>query len=297
MIDLKSQISRRAWVKGAGALLVAGAVPGIGRVEAQAPAVMPSVFVRHGGPDMIVDEDYSAGLRRWGENLPRPRGIIVVTPHVRSEGVEIGQVGEAYALYSFPGRFKAIVAPRDYVPPDNTDLAGEVGTLLGARYKVKRGVYRGVNHTGWMPLFHMFPTADIPMLELPMPLMSDPDLFAFGQTLGALRRHGILIMASGTLTHNLATMGADSSGPPASWAKDFDAWYVDAAQARDVQRLINWRDAPAARLAHPDDGGHYRVGLIALGASVGDSTASAPATFPISGFKGAFSSTRSTQFG
>jgi 4,5-DOPA dioxygenase extradiol len=146
-----------------------------------------------------------------------------------------------------------------------------------------------------MPLFHMLPAANVPLLELPMPLMRDPDLFAFGRALAPLRKAGIMILTSGTMTHNLAAANAKQT-QPAPWTREFDAWYVETAAASDIDGLINWRKALAARLAHPDDGGHYRVSLIALGAALGDGSALASLRYPLEGFDIGHFSTRSVQF-
>jgi 4,5-DOPA dioxygenase extradiol len=257
------------------------------RVLADAPALMPAGFVGHGSPLLAVDTVRGAELRRWGASLPIPTGIVALTPHYRSRGLRIGHVGKGRALYSFPSFMRRMVPDNlDYASPDNTTLAHLVADLLAPLEPAFDESREGFDHTTWMPLRHMFPDASAPVVEIAMPFMQEKDLFALGRRLSLLRRQGIFILASGSMTHNLASATLDTvkTASTPSWAAEFDAWAEKALAARDVASLLDWRArAPRSDLAHPDDGGHFRVMLVALGA-VSQNDTFGSANFPVSGF-------------
>jgi 4,5-DOPA dioxygenase extradiol len=252
-------------------------------------------FVSHGGPLLAIDPVRGPELHAWGAGLPRPSGVLVMTPHWGTRRLSLGATGPGVAEYDFP-RFLASRLPRDlcYESPPSTALAARVEAILGGATMggdaVERGTRRGLDHTTWMPLRHMFPAADVPVLEIAYPLLlPEPEVFALGRRLAPLRDEGVMVLGSGGMTHNLASVDLDapSSASVPAWSREFDAWAAERLTARDVDVLIDWRHkAPAADLAHPDDGGHFRVLLFALGVASGSGAASTtPATtFPSGGF-------------
>jgi 4,5-DOPA dioxygenase extradiol len=251
--------------------------------RARAADRMPTAFVGHGGPQIVIDAARKAELSVWGAALPRPRGIVVLTPHYRARGHQIGHVGKGHAQYDFPARFRAGIPDLEYATPPNDALAGRTKALLGdVSFARDRP---GFDHTSWMPLILMFPGADIPVVEVAMPFALEPELFALGRSLAPLRDEGVLILASGSLTHNLASADLSGSTSVPPWAAQFDEWVKKTLLARDVASLLDWRSAPSATLSHPDDGGHYRVMLVALGAAVGSGSSFSSARFPAEGFE------------
>lgn len=264
--------------------------------EGRMPARMPAAYVGHGSPLLATDPVRGAELRAWGATLPRPTGIVALTPHWRSRGLHIGHLGRGRALRSFPS-FMDKMVPRnlDYPSPDNTALAHVVADLLAPlepTFDADRG---GFDHTTWMPLMHLYPGAPAPVVEIAMPFASDQDLFTLGRRLAPLRLQGVLILASGSMTHNLASIGEHTAPhrreapEQIPWATAFDDWASRTLAARDVASLLDWRSkAPNAELAHPDDGGHFRVMFVALGA-VGEGGTT---RFPVQGFEGGSQSKR-----
>jgi 4,5-DOPA dioxygenase extradiol len=279
-------ITRRQALGSAACLALSAATRTAG---AEGGGVMPVAFVSHGGPLLAIDPVRGPELRAWGSRLPRPSGILVMTPHWGSRRLALGATGRGVAQYDFP-RFLASRLPADlsYPSPPSAALAGRVESTLNGAYAVERGTRRGLDHTTWMPLGHLFPAADVPVLELTYPmLLPESEVFALGRRLAPLREEGVLILGSGGMTHNLASL--DFGAPPAAvpgWSRDFDAWAADRLTARDVDALLDWRhEAPAADLAHPDDGGHFRVLLFALGAALSRASGEAGSTtFPSGGF-------------
>jgi 4,5-DOPA dioxygenase extradiol len=108
--------------------------------------------------------------------------------------------------------------------------------------------------------------------------------------LAPLRDEGVLFVASGGMTHNLASTDLTGKGEPPSWSREFDHWAAEAVVARDVDSLVDWRArAPAQALAHPDDGAHYRVLLVALGVALGSRAPASRVSFPVTGFESTLS--------
>ncbi len=277
-------ITRRALL---GSAVAAAAATVAHRALAAGDAPMPVAFVSHGGPMLAIDPVRGPALRAWGAKLRKPAGVLAMTPHWGSREIELGATGRGVARYDFP-RWLADKLPADltYASPPSEALAKRVEALLGSGYTVRRSTRTGMDHTTWTPLMHMLPAADVPVLELAYPYLQEPQLFALGQRLAPLRDEGILLLASGGMTHNLASVDLDRpSSPPPSWSREFDAWAAERLAASDADALLDWRHmAPAADLAHPDDGGHFRVMLVGLGAALAHGSA-APARFPYVGYE------------
>jgi 4,5-DOPA dioxygenase extradiol len=268
----------------------AGLALGSAREARGASADPPVLYVSHGSPLLLPgNEARRAELQSWGARLPRPRAVLVMTPHYGVRHLELGHAGRGHAMYDLPGPI-ARRLPRglEYATPPSEDLARRVEGLLGGPPAVSRGDRSGFDHTTWMPLSCLFPSADVPTLELAFPYLRDAELFALGQRLAPLRDEGVLFVASGQVTHNLAMF--DPVGAVPAWATEFDAWTADRLAAENVDALVDWRNkAPAVDLAHPDDGGHYRVLLVALGVALGSARPARNVTFPVTGFEATMS--------
>ncbi len=259
---------------------------------------MPAGYVSHGSPMLAVDPVRGAELKTWGASMPAPTGVVAITPHYRARGLRIGHVGRGHGLHSFP-RFMERMVPStlDYPSPDNSKLAHIVADLLAPLEPTFDEGRGGFDHTTWMPLLHLFPKADVPVVEIALPFTQERELFALGRRLAPLRHQGVFILASGSATHNLASIDIEhGTAPPMPEVEAFDAWAAKALIARDVPALLGWRNAPHAELAHPDDGGHFRVLLVALGAVSHDDTFNA-VRFPVEGFEMRTQSKRCVELG
>jgi 4,5-DOPA dioxygenase extradiol len=263
-----------------------------------ATAAPRALFIGHGGPDLARRQDRGAELRAM---LPSsPSAFIAVTPHRRTDVITVAGAKGGEALRSFPKRFHPAVGDLDYRPPAAPALATQViDRLKDAGHFASRRGHVGFNHTVWGPLLHLAPAADVPVVEVGMPFDDDEGLVALGRALGPLAAEGALLLASGQLTHNLAEgVLPEGATSPASWAQDFDAWANETVLARDVDALLDWRDkAPADQLAHPDDGGHFRVLHIAMGFALGAPGGWQSAASPHDGFDGGTFSRRGFTFG
>ena len=286
-----SPLSRRALFQGAAAISISGRA-----LAAPAAKVMPVVFLSHGSPRLPIDKVRSDDLRHWGAALPKPTGIVVMTPHFATRGLALGPTHRGFGVYDMPGFIKKqLPQDLDYASPPSDALAARIEKLVGP---VTRSDAHGFTHTTWMPLLYLYPPADVPVVEIAYPYRSEAALLALGRQLAPLRAEGVLFVASGQLTHNLASIDIQHPAPtPPAWSREFDEWAAGRLSASDVDALVDWRHrAPASDLAHPDDGAHFRVLLVALGIALGNGASRANATFPVTGFESTMSR-RSVQLG
>jgi len=277
-------IPRRAFCRAAFALSATHAY-GAGAVSAR----MPVGFISH-GPQIPTPAERVTELHAWGETLPKPRGVLVMTPHFGSRKLGLGPTGRGVAWYSFPSSIKRRLPPHlEYPTPPSEGLARRVEQLLAGVEPIDRRTKPGFEHTTWMPLLYLLPQADVPVLELTYPYRTDAEIFQLGARFAPLRDEGILLLASGTMTHNLAVTNLGSVAEPSSvlpWGREFDLWAKERLLAQDVDSLLDWRrKAPSAELAHPDDGGHFRVLLFVLGAVLGHGGRASYVRFPVEGFE------------
>jgi 4,5-DOPA dioxygenase extradiol len=139
----------------------------------------------------------------------------------------------------------------------------------------------------------MYPAADVPVLSVSLPTHDAKTLWRMGRALRPLRDEGVLVLASGSLTHNLRKRARDANAEVVSWAGDFDRWATDVLTRGAVAELLDWqRRAPAARTNHPT-GEHFVPLLIAEGARHDADRA----TFPVTGFEYGSLSRRSVMLG
>jgi 4,5-DOPA dioxygenase extradiol len=252
---------------------------------------MPVIFAAHGAPILLDDEAWMAQLAAWARALPRPKSVLMISAHWEERPTTLGattSVPLVYDFYGFPERYYRT----QYPAPGAPELARRVRELLdAARIPHRDDPRRGLDHGAYVPLVAMYPDADVPVLQLSMPVLDPRILFELGSVLAPLRDEGVLVFGSGFLTHNMRF--AFRPGIPA-WAREFDAWAEDALERFDVDSLVDFQTrAPAAEIALPT-WEHYAPVLIAAGAA----SASRPrASFPIEGFwmDGAFTK-RSVQF-
>lgn len=256
---------------------------------APTPPRAPVLFVAHGAPPLLDDAGWIAQLARWGQDLPRPRAILVVSAHWEARPLTIGATRPVPLIYDFsgfPDRFYRL----QYASPGAPELAERVRGLVAGAGLPFRDSERGLDHGAYIPLMCMVPNAEIPVLQISMPSLDPAELYKLGQTLAPLRDEGVLIVGSGFLTHNLRSFRGDSVTP--AWADEFDRWIGDLLARGDHDALLDYRRrAPALRQAHPTEE-HLAPILLAAGAAGTD-----PARFPIDGFWFGSFSKRSVQFG
>ena len=205
----------------------------------------PSVFVSHGSPALAIEpgpsRDFLAGL---GKRLGTPKAIVCVSAHWETEDVSVSLDPRPETVHDFSG-FPPELYRMRYPAPGDPALGRRIVEMIpGARGVGKQGFDHGV----WSPLILMYPDAGIPVVEISVqPRRNAAHHYAVGQALAPLRDEGILIMGSGSATHNLREMGR--SGPHVT---EFESWMCSAVIEGRAKDLVRYEQlAPHARRNHP----------------------------------------------
>jgi 4,5-DOPA dioxygenase extradiol len=232
-------------------------------------STFPSVFVSHGSPDLPLQPSPSLDfLKQLGIQLNKPKAILVISAHWQSHVPTVSTATEVKIVHDFWG-FPADLYQIDYSPPGAPELAEQVTKLLtkaGFEYEVYPD--RELDHGAWEPLMLMYPQADIPVTQLSIqPHLGTNHHRLLGRALASLRQEGVLILASGTTTHNLRAFGAyPFDAPPPDWVTQFDQWLAEVIANNNFDALLNYRRlAPYAAKNHPTEE-HLLPLFVALGA-------------------------------
>lgn len=239
------------------------------------PAVVPALYVSHGAPLFAVDAGETApALTRWGQGLRAQfqglRGVVVMSPHWMARTPQV-MTGPQPATWHDFGGFPPALYQLQYPAPGAPALAQEVLALLQAAGVAAQGdAQRPFDHGAWVPLMHLFPEADLPVVQVALPVRAGPaEVYALGAALRGLRSRGVLVMGSGSMTHNLAEFfGGERE--PAPYVLEFSRWIESALERGDLKALLNYRSqAPHAERAHPTED-HFLPLFFALGAAGDD---------------------------
>ena len=234
-------------------------------------SIMPTLFVSHGAPTLaIVDSPARRFLAELGASLPRPKAILVASAHWESTGgPAVSLAPRPETIYDFGGFPDELYAVR-YRAPGAPDVALRAAALLGeAGFTVGQSPQRGLDHGAWVPLSLMYPAADIPVSQVSIMRGASPAAHEkMGQSLAALRGEGVLVVGSGSLTHNLYEFrGGAIDAPAPAWVADFGAWMKARLEAGDRAALLDYRmRAPHAARNHPTEE-HLLPLFVAMGAA------------------------------
>jgi 4,5-DOPA dioxygenase extradiol len=228
---------------------------------------LPAIYLSHGAPPLYDDGEWMRELFGWAQRMPQPRAIVIVSAHWESAPLTISSpAAGAPLVYDFGG-FAERYYRMTYATPDATTLADRVAAMLAGGEPVHRSE-RGLDHGAWVPLSVMYPTADVPVLQVSMPDEDPERLMRIGDRLRELRSEGVLVVGSGFMTHGLPFLTRDMLRGDAvpGWTDDFDAWVADALARGDVEELRRFRSAPGMPYAHPT-AEHYVPLFVTLGAA------------------------------
>jgi 4,5-DOPA dioxygenase extradiol len=261
----------------------------------QSPARMPVLFVGHGSPmNAIQDNAWSRGFRDLALILPKPKAILCVSAHWFVQGTFLTGSERPETIHDFGGFPKALF-DMQYPAPGDVPLARRVALLLGEERASLRTDW-GLDHGTWTVLHHIWPAADVPVVQLSIDArMPPPGHLALGRALAPLREEGVLILGSGNVTHNLRVamrsfQTGDNTTP--DWARSFDADVAKATEQHDGEFLTRALATDAGRMSHPSPD-HYLPLLYVAGAA----DARDAVRYPISGFDGGSLSMRSVLYG
>lgn len=232
-------------------------------------STLPPVFVSHGAPTYALEPGVAgAQLHALAGALGKPRAIVIVSPHWMTSGVKVTTSARPETIHDFGG-FSPELYEIQYPAPGAPEVAARAAQLLkSSGMTVRLDDDRGLDHGAWVPLMHMYPDADVPVVQVSIPFDADErQAFELGRVLAPLADDGVLIIGSGSLTHNLYEfrMG-DVQG--ADYVQEFSAWIRNAVGEGNTSALIDALSlAPHAKRAHPTTD-HYLPVLVALGAAV-----------------------------
>ena len=219
--------------------------------------MFPSLFISHGSPMLALQPGESGpALARLAAEMPRPRAIVMVSAHWESHELLVNGNPQPETWHDFGG-FAAELFAVQYPAPGLPDLTREVVELLAASDLPARiDSRRPFDHGVWVPLSLMYPQADIPVVQISLPSRQGPELQTrTGKALAGLRADGVLIIGSGSITHNLGELNWNGdSARVEPWAQAFRDWMIDKLASDDESALHQYRSlAPHAVRAHPSE--------------------------------------------
>jgi len=240
---------------------------------------LPTLFISHGGGPWPYLEDMrqrfavtASALEKLPSTLPvKPKAILVITGHWQEPEFTVSTAARPpmeYDYYGFPEHTYHVQYPASGSPK----LASRVCELLSAAdIKCAKDPNRGFDHGVFVPMLLMYPQADIPIVLLSMKSTYDPlEHIKLGETLAPLRDEGVLIVGSGLTYHNMRGFGRSESYQP---SVEFEQYLNNAISDPDPQRrnqaLVNWEQAPFARLVHPRE--DHLIPLMVAAGAAGDS--------------------------
>ncbi len=235
-------------------------------------SALPTLFLTHGAPTLPLEpgpakDDFAA----LGRDLPRPESVLCISAHWETAAATVSGAERPETIHDFYG-FPAELYEIQYPAPGAPELASRVTELLGeAGLGASIDTGRGLDHGAWVPMRLMYPEADMKVAQLSLQTPLGPaHHLALGRALAPLRQEGVLILASGSTTHNLRDFGAyEYDSPPPPYVLEFEAWLMQAVAEGDISALADWRArAPHAATNHPSDE-HFLPIFIALGAAQG----------------------------
>ncbi len=244
---------------------------------------MPVIFFGHGSPmNAITDNVYTRSWAQVGNSIPRPKAILCVSAHWYVPHTATTAMEKPPTIHDFGG-FPPELFEFQYPAPGDPKLAERVGELLSS-FEVGLDNQWGLDHGTWSVLCHVFPDADIPVVQLSID-RTKPARFHYelAKKLAPLRDEGILIIGNGNIVHNLRFFSLNAnSAPPFDWAIRFDASVRESILNGDHEPLINYESfGRDAELSVPTPE-HYLPLLYVLGLQ----RESDKISFPAEGFDG-----------
>jgi 4,5-DOPA dioxygenase extradiol len=269
---------------------------------ATAKARLPAIFFGHGNPmNALGSNEYARAWAALGARLPRPRAVLCISAHWYVPQIAVTATAAPRTIHDFGG-FPELFAVQ-YPAPGDPALAREVQQLL-APLDVELDDRWGLDHGTWSVLCHVFPKADVPVIQLSIDETRAPHFhYEIGQRLRPLRDAGVLIVGSGDIVHNLHAYAWGghpveshddaAESPKGDWAARFEERVRDLIEAREHAPLIDYGSLGKDALLSVPTPEHYLPLLYVLGASDSNDAI----TFPVEGMDGGSVSMLAVQMG
>jgi 4,5-DOPA dioxygenase extradiol len=227
----------------------------------------PVIFIGHGSPmNAIEKNDFTKSLEGLRRLYPNPKAILCISAHWMTEGSWVTAMSKPKTIHDFYG-FPQALFDVQYPAPGSPEIADLISqSTLDPKIHKDEEMW-GLDHGTWSVLRHIFPDADVPVLQLSLHMEKPAEYhLKLGQQLNQLREKGILIIGSGNIVHNLRVIKWEPNPEPYDWAIEFDKWSKEKIIARDFNALINdYRKFHAGELSVPTNE-HYFPLLYTLGA-------------------------------
>jgi 4,5-DOPA dioxygenase extradiol len=226
---------------------------------------MPAVFIGHGTPfNALQDNRFTQAWSAFGRQIPRPKAILAVSAHWyigATAATAMPKPPTVHDFYGFPPEMYEI----SYPAPGAPSLVSALQELVAPVWLQSDTGQWGLDHGTWAVLVHMFPEADVPVVQLSIdgrqPAAYHLEL---GKRLAPLRDQGVLVMGSGNIVHNLRMMDRSRSGEGPEWASRYDAMVQRYVAEGDDEALVSFDRHPDSELAVPTPD-HYLPLLYAAG--------------------------------
>ena len=229
---------------------------------------MPVLFIGHGNPmNALRDTPFTRKLGELGKRLLRPKAVLCVSAHWMTEGTWITHMRNPKTIHDFYG-FPQELFDIQYPAPGDPGTAERISRDSSDPAIHPDNEIWGLDHGTWSVLRHMYPAANIPVLQLSLNMIQGPEFhFALGEKLKHLRREGILIVGSGNIVHNLRRVNFADNARPFDWAIEFDAWVKERLENRDYYGIVQEATrSTAGKLSIPTPDHWYPL-LYTLGAA------------------------------
>lgn len=235
--------------------------------------LMPVLFLGHGSPMNAIEEnEFVAGFRKVGSEVPRPQAVLVISAHWETRGTQVTAMEHPQTIHDFGGFPKALFDVQ-YPAPGSPELAAETKRLVNST-DVLLDHQWGLDHGAWSVVKHLYPEADVPVVQMSIDYgLSPAQHYALAKEIASLRDKGVLIIGSGNMVHNLGMVAWDKLHAGAygyDWALEARAQMNRFILDGDHAALVNYRaQGKAFQLAIPTPE-HYLPLLYALALKNGD---------------------------
>lgn len=201
------------------------------------PARMPALFIAHGNPMLAITENpYRDAWLSLGKCLPRPKAILCISAHWETNGTQLCVAERPKTIHDFGG-FPAELFAQQYPAPGVPKYAEIIGNLFTTKM-ITPTLDWGLDHGAWTILQSLFPAADVPVLQLSLDRNLDfSEHFALARQLASLREHGVMVIGSGNIVHNLSRLNPKNTAY--DWAITFDDYIKTALETANDAALIN----------------------------------------------------------
>ncbi|MFN8526520.1 MAG: 4,5-DOPA dioxygenase extradiol [Chloroflexota bacterium] len=213
---------------------------------------MPAVFFGHGSPmNALTTNSYTEAWRKFGESIPKPRAVLAISAHWYIQATAVTSMNLPSTIHDFYG-FPQELYDLKYPAPGDPELAAALKDVVAPIWVGEDRDSWGLDHGTWSVLHHVFPNADVPVIQMSLNMLQSPEYHVeVGRRLNALRDEGVLIMGSGNVVHNLFVRRTDGPDKKYEWASRFDSDVQKFLVEGDTAALANYEEHPDGPLAAP----------------------------------------------